>query len=56
MALSETGESLSAGARDDAGEYLPKAGAEIPGVPEMPGIGEREDALSFGEYSLDQRF
>jgi len=40
LALSEAGDSLSAGARNDAGEHVPEAGAEVPGVPEMPGIGE----------------
>ena len=35
MAVSEAGESLSCGPCDDAGEHVPEAWAEIPGVSEV---------------------
>jgi len=56
LALSEAGDSLSAGVRDDAGEHLSEAGAEVPGVSEMPSIRERQNALSPGSPHLIQGF
>ena len=38
LALPEAGDALSQGTRDDAGEHLPEAWAEVSGVSEMPGI------------------
>ena len=40
LALSEAGDALSQGTRDDAGEHVSEAWAEISGVSEMPGIVE----------------
>jgi len=47
--VSEAGDALSKWPRHDAGEHVPEAWAKVPGMSEMPGIVEGENAPSLGD-------